>query len=118
MSTTIPYSPTLKVGELLFISGQVALDPHTSTMVRSGFEDELIQVMRNLCTHLEQNGLTISHLISTTIYLKDINNFALVNGIYGSFFEEKFPTRTCIAVADLPLEANVEISAIASFTQV
>lgn len=109
----IPYSPTVKAGNLVFISGQVGINPQTAKLVDTSFEAELRQAMQNLRTRLDENGLEFDDLVSTIIYLKDIDNYGLVNKIYGEYFKEKYPSRTCIGVNDLPAKASVEISGIA-----
>lgn len=113
MSNKLPYSPSLKVNDLLFISGQVGIDPTTSKLKNENFEAETRQVMENLGTQLKSHGLSFDDLASTIIYLKDMKQYTALNEIYGAYFVEKYPTRTCIAVADLPAGATVEISGIA-----
>lgn len=115
MNKPLPFSSVKIVDNLLFISGQVGIDPKTSKLKDDNFEAEVKQVMLNLERHLKSQGLELDNLVSTTIYLKDIKKYTHLNEIYGSFFTDKFPTRTCIAVADLPADASVEISGIASF---
>ncbi|HMF72153.1 MAG TPA: RidA family protein [Flavitalea sp.] len=115
MNNKIPLSPSLKVGDLLFISGQVGIDPTTSKLSDANFEAEVRQVMNNLQSQLKEHGLTLEHLASAIIYLKDMKNYSVLNEVYGSYFKDKFPTRTCIAVLDLPVKASVEISGIAHF---
>ena len=115
MNKKIPLSPSLKVGDLLFISGQVGIDPTTSKLSDANFETEVRQVMNNLQSQLKEHGLTLEHLASAIIYLKDMKNYSVLNEVYGSYFKDKFPTRTCIAVLDLPVKASVEISGIAHF---
>lgn len=110
-----PLSSSLKVGELLFISGQVGTDPVTSELSNASFEAELRQVMENLKSELKEHNLTLDDLVSVTIYLKDMNDYDQLNEVYGTYFKNRFPTRTCIAVADLPVKATVEISGIAHF---
>ena len=109
-----PFSPSLRIDNLLFISGQVGVDPATSKLSDASFAAEVSQVMSNLQTQLQAQGLTFENLVSTVIYLKDMNNYTVMNEIYGSCFKNRFPTRTCIAVSDLPGNASVEISGIAS----
>lgn len=115
MANKVPYTPSLKVGEILFISGQVGINPTTSQLSDSTFEAEVKQVMENLKIQLEIYNLTFDDLTSTIIYLKDMKNYNKLNEIYGSYFKTRYPTRTCIAVADLPVNASVEISGIAHF---
>jgi len=115
MANKVPYTPSLKVGEMVFISGQVGINPVTSQLSDSTFEAEIKQVMKNLKGQLDIYNLTFDDLISTIIYLKDMKNYAILNEIYGSYFKHRYPTRTCIAVSDLPANASVEISGIAHF---
>lgn len=113
MSNKIPFSPSVKTGNLVFISGQVGINPKTAKLVDSSFEAELRQVMQNLKTQLDEHGLQFDDLVSTIIYLKDMDDYDMVNKIYGEYFKERYPSRTCIAVKDLPAKASVEISGIA-----
>lgn len=115
MNQKIPLSSSLRIDNLLFLSGQVGIDPSTSKLSDTSFEAEVRQVMSNLQTQLKENGLSFDDLASTVIYLKDMKNYAALNEVYGSYFKDKFPTRTCIAVLDLPANASVEISGIAHF---
>lgn len=108
-----PYSPSIKAGNWVFISGQVALNPETSKLVNTSFEDEVNQVMENLKTQLKVHSLSLEDLVSTVIYIKDMDKYDLVNKVYAKFFNDKYPTRTCVAVKDLPLNASIEISGIA-----
>jgi len=108
----IPFSPAVKAGNLLFISGQVGLDSKTGKLVDHSFEAELRQVMDNLKKQLDEHKLSFDDLVSTTIYLKDMDRYDELNKIYGEYFKNKFPSRTCIAVKDLPVKASVEISGI------
>jgi len=115
MANTVPYSASLRVKDQLFISGQIGRIPEKGLLANESFEAEVKQVMENLHTQLKAHQLTFDNLVSTVIYLKDMKNYDLLNKVYGSFFNDKFPTRTCIAVADLPAGASVEISGIATF---
>jgi reactive intermediate/imine deaminase len=109
-----PYSETISANNFLFIAGQVGVDRTTGILVNTGFEDEAIQLMNNIESLLHKEKLKFSDLVSVTVYLKTMNNYQLLNKVYATFFEGNFPARVCIAVADLPLNANVEIAAIAS----
>ncbi|WP_312390913.1 Rid family detoxifying hydrolase [Chryseobacterium sp.] len=113
MNNKLPFSPSAKTGNLIFISGQVGINPQTSKLENSSFENELKQVMKNIETQLKIHQLEFDDLINTTIYLKDIKNYDLLNKIYGEYFKAKYPTRTCIVVLDLPANASVEINGIA-----
>ncbi len=108
-----PYSQAVKAGGFLFLSGQVALIPGTSELNTSNISDETRQVMRNLKAVLAEVGLNFSHVIKTTIFLKEMSSFAEVNAEYGKYFEKDFPARETVAVKTLPKDVNVEISMIA-----
>ena len=108
-----PYSQAIKAAGLLFISGQVALKPGTSSLITSTISEETEQVMNNLKAILTEAGLGFDHVIKTTIFLKDMSLFIPVNEVYGKFFESGFPARETVAVKGLPKDANVEISMIA-----
>lgn len=110
-----PYSQAIRVGQLLFLSGQVALDPSTGQMVDGDVAAQTRRVMMNLSAVLNAAGLTFADVARTTIYLADMNDFAKVNEVYGSYFSEPFPARATVQVARLPRDARVEIDAIAHF---
>jgi 2-iminobutanoate/2-iminopropanoate deaminase len=109
-----PYSQAVGVGNLLFISGQIPIDPATNELVSGSVEDETKQVMLNLETILTKAGYSFSDIVKTTIFLSDMSYFAKVNEIYGSYFQSDFPARETVAAAGLPKNVNVEISVIAS----
>jgi 2-iminobutanoate/2-iminopropanoate deaminase len=108
-----PYSQALKSEDLLFLSGQIPLDPATKTLVAGDIATQATQVMRNLGAVLEAAGASFQDVVKTTIYLVDLNDFARVNEVYGSFFESSPPARATVGVAALPLGARIEIDAIA-----
>jgi 2-iminobutanoate/2-iminopropanoate deaminase len=111
-----PYNQAVKTGNLLFVSGQIALDPATGTLVMHTIEEETTQVMKNLEAILTEAGAGFEHIVKTTIFLSDMNLFAVVNEIYGSFFSgSDYPARETVSVKGLPKNVNVEISVIASF---
>ncbi len=109
-----PYSQAVKAGGLLYISGQIALNPVTSELITGTIAEEAEQVMNNLKAILESAGLGFSNVIKTTIFLSDMELFANVNEVYGKFFDTDYPARETIAVKGLPKNVNVEISMIAS----
>jgi|GEM_PF-113258 reactive intermediate/imine deaminase len=113
-STTLPFSKTFTANDFTFISGQVGIDETTGKLVTGSFEAEANQVMKNIETLLKKEGLGFSDLANVTIYLKNMDNYQMTNKVYCSFFKDKFPARVCIAVADLPAKANIEIAATAS----
>ena len=108
-----PYNQGVKVSNLLFVSGQIALDPITSTIIAKDVEEETHQVMVNIGAILQEAGLDFSNIVKTSIFLSDMNNFGKVNEVYGSYFESNFPARETVEVSRLPKDVNVEISVIA-----
>ncbi|MEO8763950.1 MAG: Rid family detoxifying hydrolase [Ginsengibacter sp.] len=109
-----PYSQAVKAAGLLFISGQVALKPGSSSLVITTIAGEAEQVMNNLKAILNEAGLGFQHVIKTTIFLKDMDLFSPVNEVYAKYFESGFPARETVAVKGLPKDANVEISMVAA----
>ncbi|MGL4598641.1 MAG: Rid family detoxifying hydrolase [Bacteroidia bacterium] len=108
-----PYSHATLINGMLFISGQVGKDPVSGNILNETIETETTRVMDNLKGILTDAGMNFSHVVKTTIFLKDLNNFARVNAVYGSYFEGDFPARETVEVSRLPLDVNVEISMIA-----
>ena len=111
---TLSFSKTFTANDFTFISGQVGLDETTGKLVTSSFEAEVNQVMKNIETLLKKEGLHFSNLVNVTIYLKNMDYYQVTNKVYSTFFKDKLPARVCIAVADLPAKANIEITATAS----
>lgn len=109
-----PYNQSVKAGGLLFISGQIAMDPATGNITAGDVEAETHQVMKNLHAILQAAGLDFSAVVKTTIFLTDMSLFATVNEIYAGYFEGDHPARETVAVKGLPRGVNVEISMIAS----
>ena len=107
-----PYSQAIKVGNLVYTAGQIGIDPPTGQM-REGLEAQTQQVMANLEAILEAAGASFETVIKTTIFITDMANFGVINGIYGAFFKNAPPARSTVAVAQLPLGALVEIEAVA-----
>lgn len=108
-----PYNQAIKTGNMLFISGQVALIPGTGELVSGSVADEAHRVMQNLQAILSAAGMNFSQVVKTTIFLSDMNLFAAVNEVYGSYFSGDYPARETVAVKGLPKNVNVEISMIA-----
>ncbi|MBG6130748.1 2-iminobutanoate/2-iminopropanoate deaminase [Aquimarina sp. EL_43] len=109
-----PYSQAILTGNTLYTSGQIAINPETGALVLDDITTEAKQVMQNLKAVLDEAGMTFENVIKTTIFLSDMNNFAEVNAVYGSYFnEETAPARETVAVLTLPKSVNVEISVIA-----
>lgn len=109
-----PYSQAVRAGKLLFVSGQIALDPDTGQLMQENIEAETMQVMKNIGAILEASKSNFDKIIKTTIFLSDMSLFTRVNEIYGSHFAKNFPARETVAVKGLPKDVNVEISVIAS----
>jgi 2-iminobutanoate/2-iminopropanoate deaminase len=105
-----PYSQAVRAGDLLFCSGQIALDPGTGQLVMDDIEKETHRVMQNIAALLGAAGTDFSTVVKTSIFLKDMNDFAKVNGVYGSYFSGDFPARETVQVSVLPRNVNVEIS--------
>jgi 2-iminobutanoate/2-iminopropanoate deaminase len=108
-----PYSQAVRAGNMLFVSGQIASNGATGNLVTSGIKDETVQVMTNIREILTAAGTDFSAVVKTTIFLKDMNNFPLVNEVYGSYFKANPPARETVEVARLPKDVGVEISCIA-----
>jgi 2-iminobutanoate/2-iminopropanoate deaminase len=109
-----PYSPAQRVGNFLFVSGQIALNQRTGQLENVDIESETRKVLENLMMILGKAGLDSSDVVSTTVYLKDIADYPKMNNIYGGYFTEgNYPARVTVQVAALPRDARVEISAIA-----
>lgn len=109
-----PYNQSVKAGNLLFISGQIALVPASGELLTGSVEEETHQVMKNLQAILTEAGTDFGSIVKTTIFLSDMSLFAQVNEVYGSYFSGDFPARETVAVKGLPKGVNVEISMIAS----
>ena len=108
-----PYSHAVLAGNTLYISGQIALDAQNGNLINDSIEAETHQVMKNLQAILETAGMALSDVAKCTIFVKDLNNFAKINEIYGSYFTTNPPARETVEVSRLPKDVNVEISAIA-----
>lgn len=108
-----PYNHSVQVGDLLFISGQIPFNQATESLITSGIQDETKQVMENLRFIIEEAGYSFDQAVKATIFIRDMNNFGLINEIYGSYFtSETAPARECVQVERLPRDVNVEISMI------
>lgn len=108
-----PYNQAVKAGDLLFISGQVAIHPQTNELIAGDAAAETKQVMQNLQAILTEASLTFEHVVKSTIFLSDMSLFSTVNEIYGSYFRGDYPARETVAVKGLPKNVNVEISMVA-----
>lgn len=108
-----PYSQAVQTGNMLFISGQIPIDPETNQLISGSIRDEAKQVMQNLQALLTTAGFSFENVVKTTIFLSDMKHFADVNEVYGSYFKSDYPARETVAVLGLPKNVNIEISLIA-----
>ena len=108
-----PYSQAVRSGNLLFLSGQIPLDPATGELVQGDFPSQVRRVFDNLKAVLAAAGATFAHVTRATVYITDLGNFQTLNGIYAEYFGEHKPARSTVGVASLPKGANVEIDLIA-----
>jgi 2-iminobutanoate/2-iminopropanoate deaminase len=108
-----PYSQAIIAGDLVFCSGQLPLDPTSGQLLTGSIEEQTRRVLDNLRAVLESAGTSLKHVVKTTIFLADMNDFAHVNAVYGEYFDQEPPARSTVQVARLPKDARVEIEAIA-----
>ncbi len=108
-----PYSQAVKTDTMVFVSGQLALDPATGALQNDDIQTETRAALTNLKAILEAAGSSLALVVKTTLYIKDMNDFPVINEVYGEFFKTDAPARACIEVARLPKDGNVEVDAIA-----
>ena len=108
-----PYSQAIQVGNLVYTSGQIPIDPATGMIVTGGIKEQTLQSLTNVKAILEEVGLTMSNVLKTTVFMADMGDFADMNSVYAEFFTEPYPARSAVAVKTLPKEALVEIEVIA-----
>ena len=108
-----PYSQAIKVGELVFVSGQLPIDPATGAFAEGGIKELTRQSLTNMKAILEEAGTSMANVVKTTVFLADMNDFAAMNEVYAEFFAAPFPARSAVAVKTLPKGALVEIESIA-----
>jgi 2-iminobutanoate/2-iminopropanoate deaminase len=108
-----PYSQAIQAGNFVFVSGQVAINPATGNLVLDDIKTETKQVMDNIKAILTEAGIDFGNIVKTSIFLTDMQNFAQVNEVYGTYFNDQFPARETVQVSALPKNVNVEISVIA-----
>lgn len=109
-----PYSQAVNVEGRIFTSGQIPIDPVTGQVVTGGIEAQARQVLENLKAVLNAAGSDLKYVIKTTVFIKDMNEFAAINKIYGEYFTAPYPARSCVEVARLPRDVGIEIEAIAN----
>ena len=110
-----PYSPAIRAGQLLFVSGQVSIDPTSGGFVAGDVKAETRRVLENIGALLKAGNLDFSAVVRTTVFLSDMDDFAAMNEVYGGFFAEPYPARATVQVARLPRDARIEIDVIASY---
>ena len=108
-----PYSQAIQVGNLVYTSGQIPIDPATGMIVKGGIKEQALQSLTNVKAILEEVGLTMSNVLKTTVFMADMGDFADMNSVYAEFFTEPYPARSAVAVKTLPKGALVEIEVIA-----
>ena len=109
-----PYSQAIRIGDFLYTSGQIALDPESGMFLSGEIEEETEQTLKNISAILQADGLNLENVVKTTVYLSDLNHFSRMNQVYEKYFSKNKPARACVQVAALPKGAKVEIDAIAS----
>ena len=109
-----PYSQAIKVGNLVYTSGQIPIDPSTGAFVEGGIKEQTRQSLTNVKAILEEAGLSMSNVVKTTVFMADMGDFADMNAVYAEFFSEPYPARSAVAVKTLPKGALVEIEVVAA----
>ncbi len=109
-----PYSQAVRTGNLLFVSGQIPIDPETGTVIIGGVEAGTHRVMKNIESILTTAGFTLDNVVKTTIFLKSMDDFAKINAVYASYFSGNYPARETVEVSRLPKDVEIEISVVAS----
>jgi len=109
-----PYSQAIRIGDFLYTSGQIALDPKSGKFLSGVIKEETEQTLKNISAILQADGLELENIIKTTVYLSDLKDFVQMNQIYEKYFSKNKPARACVQVAALPKGAKIEIDAIAS----
>ena len=107
-----PYSQAIRVNGFVYTSGQLGLDPETGEL-KAGVQEQTHQAFKNIQAILEEEGLNLNHIVKTTVFLNDMNDFTAVNEVYATYFTDSFPARSAVEVARLPKDGLVEIEAIA-----
>jgi 2-iminobutanoate/2-iminopropanoate deaminase len=111
-----PYNQAIQVGNLLYTSGQIPIDPATGVFVEGGIKEQTRQSLKNVKAVLEEAGLEMGNVVKTTVFLADMNDFADMNSVYAEFFTEPYPARSAVAVKTLPKGALVEIEVVAALS--
>lgn len=110
-----PYNQSVKVGNILFVSGQIAINPTNGELIQSSIEEETAQVMKNLGAVLDKAGMNYENIVKASVFVKDMNLYSRINTVYAKYFDEATaPARELVEVANLPKFVNIEISVIAA----
>ena len=109
-----PYSQAIRVGDFVYTSGQLPIDPSTGAFPDGGIKEQTRQALQNVKAILEEVGLSMANVVKTTVFLADMNDFAEMNSVYAEFFKEPYPARSAVAVKTLPKNALVEIEVVAT----
>ena len=109
-----PYSQAICLGNLIYTSGQIPIDPATGVLVEGGIKEQTRQSLTNVKAILEEAGISMSQVVKTTVFLADMNDFADMNAVYAEFFTEPYPARSAVAVKSLPKGVSVEIEVVAA----
>jgi len=109
-----PYSQAIKTGNLIFLSGQIGIDPQTKKLVSGGVEAQAKQIFKNISAVLKEAGASLQNIAKATVFLKEMSDFQKVNEIYAQHFDLPYPARSAVAVKELPLSVDIEIEVIAS----
>lgn len=107
-----PYSPAVKLGDFVYLSGQLPIDPETGSIVEGGIQEQAYQVLKNMEAILAEMNLEMRHIVKTTVFMSDLTGFELMNEIYSTYFADPYPARTTVEVKALPKGALIEIEAI------
>ena len=107
-----PYSQAIEVNNMVFTSGVIPINPATGELVTGTIEEQAEQAIRNLAALLKESGVAMENVVKTTVFIKDMNDFAKVNEVYAKYFTSQFPARSCVEVARLPKDVLIEIEAI------
>jgi len=108
-----PYAQGIRAGNLLFLSGQLPIDPATGDLVQGGIEQQARQALANVQAILEAEGASLASVVKSTVFLKEMDDFARFNAVYAQSFSQPFPARSCVQVARLPKDALIEIEVVA-----
>ena len=104
-----PYSPGIQLSDFIYLSGQLPIDAKTMEIVSLDIKDQTKKVLENICALLSEKGLSTRHIVKTTVFMTDLKEFDEMNKVYGEFFEDPYPARSCVQVAALPKNAKIEI---------